>query len=102
LAQNRNSYASLFSNNSLFQLLNSGYLPFSNSYSPIALSLITKFANQNSVCGNGVAEEGETCDDGVDNGKKGLCSSDCLYIGEVRFTSNGLASSAFGDAQNAL
>ncbi len=83
-------------------MLNSGYLPFSNSYSPIALSLITKFANQNAVCGNGIAEAGETCDDGINNGKKGLCSSDCLYIGEVRFTGNGLGSSVLSDAQNAL
>jgi LysM repeat protein len=81
-----NSFNNIFSSNSLFKLLNSGYIPFSKSYSPIALSLVQKFANQNAICGNSIAEEWETCDDGVDNGKIGRCSSDCLYVGEVRFT----------------
>ncbi len=79
--------------------MSSGYLPFSKSYSPIALSLLAKFANQNAICGNGIAEDGETCDDGVSNGKTGQCSSDCLYLGEVRFTNN-LASNSLNSAQN--
>lgn len=29
------------------------------------------------VCGNGVVEAGETCDDGEDNGPEGLCDADC-------------------------
>lgn len=50
-----------------------------------------------------MAEEGETCDDGVNNGKAGQCSSDCLYLGEVKFTGYGLGSNAFGNnPQNAL
>ncbi len=103
LTNDGNDYRSIFSNNSLFQLLSSGYLPFSQSYSPIALSLITKFANQNAICGNGIAEEGETCDDGINNGKTGQCSSDCLYLWEVKFTGYGLNSNTFGNnPQNAL
>jgi cysteine-rich repeat protein len=63
-------------------------LPLTNSYSPIPLSLIQKFADvsTSTICGNGTVESGETCDDGVNNGTVGQCSSDCLYIGEVRFT----------------
>ena len=81
-----NSFNNLFSENSLISLLNKGYLPFANSYSPIGLSILKKYANQNSICGNGTIEEGESCDDGVNNGKTDQCSSDCLYVGEVRFT----------------
>lgn len=36
------------------------------------------------VCGNGIVEPPETCDDGVFNGFKGFCSADCASIGEVR------------------
>lgn len=85
LSNARNS-ESVFSNNSLSSLFNNGFLPLSNSYTPIPLSLIPKYADTNSVCGDGVRQTGETCDDGVNNGKSGYCSSDCLYLGEVRFT----------------
>jgi hypothetical protein len=40
-------------------------------------------APENSVCGNGNLEIGETCDDGLNNGKNGSCSSDCLYVDET-------------------
>lgn len=79
---------SIFSNNSLSSLFNNGFLPLSNSYTPIPLSLVPKYADINSVCGDGKKQTGETCDDGVNNGKSGYCSSDCLYRGEVKFIPN--------------
>lgn len=33
-------------------------------------------------CGNGMQDEGEACDDGVDNGKYGKCRLDCLSISQ--------------------
>lgn len=92
-----NSFSNIFSENSLISLLRNWYIPLANSYSPVGLSLIKKYANQNSICGDGVKEEGETCDDGINNGRgSNYCSSDCLYFGEVRFTSE-LASDALGN-----
>lgn len=75
----------IFSKNSLTSLFGNGFLPLSNSYTPIPLSLIPKYADVNSICGDAIKQTGETCDDGINNGKYGYCSSDCLYIGEVRF-----------------
>lgn len=100
---NSTSYDKLFSSSSFIKLLSSGYLPLSKSYSPIALSLIPKFANNNAICGDGTAQEGETCDDGPNNGKSWQCSADCLYFGEVRFTDyDGIGTYVGKDNQNAL
>ncbi len=33
------------------------------------------------VCGNGVIESGEVCDDGIHNGQYGFCKSDCSGLG---------------------
>lgn len=85
---NARNNGSIFSNNSLSSLFNNGFLPLSNSYTPIPLSLVPKYADINSVCGDGKKQTGETCDDGVNNGKSGYCSSDCLYRGEVKFIPN--------------
>ena len=47
------------------------------------------------ICGDGRRQNWETCDDGINNGKSGYCSSDCLYLDEVRFiTQNGAISSS--------
>ncbi len=48
---------------------------------------MSKLMNPNAICGNGKVEEGETCDAGRENGTI-KCSSDCLYVGEVRSGSN--------------
>jgi hypothetical protein len=82
----------IFSNNSLSSLFNNGFLPLSNSYTPIPLSLVPKYADKNSVCGDQIKQTGETCDDGINNGKSGYCSSDCLYIGEVKFVEESVPS----------
>lgn len=44
--------ANIFSNNSLSSLFNNGYLPLSNSYTPIPLSLVPKYADKSSICGD--------------------------------------------------
>lgn len=96
-----NSFANIFETNSLFKLLSEGYLPLTNTYSPIPLSLLERFGDTSTICGNGTVESGETCDDGINNGTEGLCSSDCLYIGEVRYTGeevSGLESSVLSDS----
>ena len=82
---NSRSNGNIFSNNSLSSLFNNGFLPLSNSYTPIPLSLVPKYADENSICGDKIKQTGETCDDGINNGKSGFCSSDCLYHGEVKF-----------------
>ncbi len=82
---NSRSNGNIFSNNSLSSLFNNGFLPLSNSYTPIPLSLVPKYADENSICGDKIKQTGETCDDGINNGKSGFCSSDCLYRGEVKF-----------------
>lgn len=33
------------------------------------------------VCGNGIVEIGEFCDDGIHNGQYGYCSANCNYLG---------------------
>lgn len=88
ILSNARNGESVFSNNSLSSLFNNGFLPLSNSYTPIPLSLIPKYADENSVCGDWLRQTGETCDDGINNGKAGYCSSDCLYRGEVKFVAN--------------
>lgn len=82
---NSRSNGNIFSNNSLSSLFNNGFLPLSNSYTPIPLSLVPKYADENSICGDQIKQTGETCDDGINNGKSGFCSTDCLYRGEVKF-----------------
>lgn len=84
----RNNNENIFSNNYLASLFNNGFIPLSSSYTPIPLSLIPKYAEPTTVCGDGIKQKGETCDDGIKNGKSGYCSADCLYRGEVRFTTN--------------
>lgn len=39
-------------------------------------------SNQSSVCGNGIKEAGEICDDGENNGRYGFCKSDCSGPGD--------------------
>lgn len=34
----------------------------------------------NSICGNGIIEEGEICDDGAQNGQPGFCDDQCTAI----------------------
>lgn len=82
---NSRSNGSIFSNNSLSSLFNNWFLPLSNSYTPIPLSLVPKYADESSICGDQIKQTGETCDDGINNGKSGFCSTDCLYRGEVKF-----------------
>lgn len=67
-------------------------IPNIHSGVPIA----SRYALQNSICGNGKTEENETCDDGTENGKRGFCSSDCLYRSEIRFSDEGIQSNAVG------
>lgn len=72
---------SIFANNSLSSLFSNGFLS-SNPYSPA----LPKYAEKTNVCGDGIKQNGEVCDDGVKNGKSGYCSSDCRYSGEVKTT----------------
>lgn len=88
ISSTNNDSGNIFSENSIISLLERGYTLESTSYSSVPLSIINKYANENAVCGNSIKEEGETCDDGINNGKPNFCSSDCLYTGEVRFTAD--------------
>lgn len=36
---------------------------------------------EEAVCGNGVIEDGEVCDDGIHNGQYGYCQTDCSGLG---------------------
>lgn len=72
----------------------------------------TSSVNQTNICGDGVIQSPEICDDGINNGKQNYCSTDCLYRGESRFvtpsseseqensSSNGSASSNGKTASN--
>lgn len=87
----------IFSQNSLISLLEKWYSLENFAYSPVPLSLIVRFADPSAICGNWKTEKGETCDDGLKNGQNKMCSLDCLYKGQVRFTGlNGFRSSVLG------
>ena len=48
---------------------------------PFALLLACGRGEDVAVCGNGIIEEGEACDDMVNNGEYGHCGVDCQEIG---------------------
>ena len=64
-----------------------------NNDPAIPLGLIGKLSNKNAVCWDGKIEQGEVCDDGVNNGKANYCSADCLHAQEAQY-GNSISSNA--------
>jgi LysM repeat protein len=46
-----------------------------------------KYVEKVSICGDELVQDDEVCDDWINNGKDGYCSSDCQYTGEVKLLS---------------
>lgn len=60
-------------------LLNNWNSSLSDAQRSAFLSLLPQYPGSTNTCGDKIKQIGETCDDGVNNGKIGYCSSDCRY-----------------------
>lgn len=85
----------VFTNDDLFALLRDIFEPWSAEYEALALALWKRRVTTENICWDGIVEESESCDDGVNNWKIGYCSTDCLYASESQ--SDGLDSDTLND-----